>query len=250
MKNWKLNIALLVGFYLIFMIANVPAAMVVGQLTLPGTLKVAPVTGTLWSGQTSAVQYQQEYFTNVKWQLNPLGLLLGNLSGSINFGKASDGQSVSGSGNVTTNFAMDVYSASDFTLRYPAADLIKKAGWNLPTKVGGKIELKLNDFVSAKPYCEVLEGTVVWRNATIQGFKGEIKLGKLDAELSCKKGEVIAKVTKKNPLGLQVTSVIGANNKFGVEGFVKPNGDMPDEVHQAMKFLGNPDKQGRFPLKF
>lgn len=250
MKNWKLNIGLLVGFYAIFMLANVPAAMVLEKLTLPADVKVSTARGTLWSGQLDAMQIKKDLLTNVSWELSPLGLLIGNLSASVKFGKVRDAKSISGVGDISTNFAMDQFSASDFTLRYPAADLISRVGWNLPTKIGGKIELKLNDFASADPYCEALDGTVIWRKASLQGFKGEIALGKLDAELSCKDGEVVAKVTKKNPLGLQVTAVMGAKNKSTVNGFVKPNGDMPDEVHQAMKFLGQPDSQGRFPLKF
>lgn len=250
MKNWKLNGSLFIGFYLIFMLANLPASMVVGHLTLPAGVKLSAANGSLWNGSMDAVQYKTDYYSQVKWQLSPLSLLFGNISADVTFGKVRDAQSISGRGDITSNFAMDEFSASNFTLRYPAADLIKKVGFNLPMEIGGKIELKLKDFASAKPYCEVLDGTMVWRKATLQGFKGEVKLGKLDAELSCKDGEVVVKVTKKNPLGLQVTSVIGAKNKFTVNGFVKPNGDMPDEVHQAMKMLGRADSQGRFPLKF
>ncbi|MFT4924726.1 MAG: general secretion pathway protein N [Phenylobacterium sp.] len=250
MKNWKLNIGILIAFYLLFLLSNIPAAMVLNKLTMPAGVKLSPASGSLWSGNMALVQYKNDQFTNVNWQLSPLSLLVGSLSANVSFGKIRDANSISGTGDVSTNFSMDAFSASDFTLRYPAADLVNKIGWQLPTKVGGKVAVKLNDFTSAKPYCEVLDGTVVWNQATLQGFKGEIKLGKLDAELSCKDGAVVIKVTKKNPLGLQVTSILAANNKFSVDGFVQPNGEMPDEVHQAMKFLGQPDKQGRFTLKF
>lgn len=250
MKNWKLNVALVVGFYLVFMAAKIPAALIAEHLTLPPELKISGVSGSVWQGRAAMVQYKNDRFSDVDWQLSPWSLLIGNLSATVKFGRARDANGISGTGDISSNFAMDQFSVSDFTLRYPAAALIKKAGLDVPLPMGGKIELKLNDFVSAKPYCEVLDGTLVWRKASLQGLKGEVKLGQLEGDLSCKGGEVVIKVSKKNPLGLQVTSVIGAKNKFTVNGFIKPNGDMPNEVHQAMKFLGRADSQGRFPLKF
>lgn len=250
MKNWKLNITLLVVFYLIFLLVNVPAALVVDKLTLPKDIKLGQVSGSLWNGQVAAVRYKTDVIDNATWQLSPLSLLTGSVSAYVKFGKVRDAESISGVGDISTNFAFDKFSADDFTLRYPANQLVQKMRLGLPMQVSGKVNLKLNEYVSAKPYCEALNGTVSWTKATVKGLQGNIDLGKLDGELACKDGAVELKVTKANPLGLQMTSLLGANNKFTVNGFVKPNGDMPTEVHNAVQLLGRADSQGRFPLNF
>jgi general secretion pathway protein N len=250
MKNWKLNITIFVVAYLVFMAVNLPASMIVSKVTLPQGVKLGEVTGSMWSGEISAVQIKNDVLTDVKWQLSPLSLLTGSLSSEVTFGRSKDSSSISGQGGISTNFPMDSFSASDFTLRYPAADFIKKMNLNLPTQIGGRLILTLDNFDQGKPYCTALTGTLAWSKATMQGMGGLIKLGKLDAELGCKAGNVLMKVTKKNPLGLQVTSTLAANRKFTVKGFVKPNGDMPTEVHNAMQFLGKADSKGRFAVNF
>lgn len=246
----KKSIILVIVAYLFFVLASMPAATVVGMVTLPQGVQLGQVSGSVWNGKASAVQVKNDVLTNVSWQLSPLSMLLGSLSSTVQFGSARNAQSISGTGDIATNFAFDHFSANDFTLRYPAADFVQKMKLNIPTQVGGRIILNLADFDQGKPYCETLDGKLIWQKASMQGMSGQISLGKLDADLGCKKGEVELKVTKKNPLGLQLTSLIGANNKFTAKGFVKPNGDMPDEVHNAVKFLGSADSKGRFPINF
>lgn len=249
MKNLKLNITIFVVAYLFFMLASLPASLVLGKVTLPNGVKLGEVSGSLWQGQLSAVQYKQDVFTDVKWELSLLSLFTGRIGADVTFGKVRQTSTVSGKGFVSSNFAMNHFSASDFTLRYPADQLMDKINLGLPAEVSGRIILTLNEFDQGKPYCEQLTGTVQWLKASLS-MGQSVKLGTLDGELACKKGEVELKVTKPNPLGLQVTSLIGANNKFSVKGFVKPNGDMPTEVHNAVRMLGQADSQGRFPLNF
>jgi general secretion pathway protein N len=250
MKNWKLYITLFVVAYLGFMIANLPAAMVLSNITLSPTIKMGDVSGTVWNGNVTAVQVKQDVITDVHWELSPLSLLMGRLSADVKFGRSRDKTSISGNGDIATNFAMDQVSAEDFTLRYPAKALMQRLNMALPVEIDGSIEVKLAEFEQGKPYCEALQGAVLWSKASIEGMNGNIKLGQLDGELACQNGEVELKITKKNPLGLQITSLLGANNKFSVKGFVKPNGDMPTEVHNAMRFLGQADSKGRFPVSF
>jgi general secretion pathway protein N len=247
MKNWKLNITLFVVAYVVFMLAMVPASMVVGSVTLPPTVKLGEVSGSIWNGNISAVQLKNDVINDVNWQLSPLRLLTGSLSGNVKFGNSRKVAMISGAGDVSTNFSFDHFSASDFTLNYPAAELVDRLGLPIPADIGGRVVLKLNDYDQGKPYCETLDGTMVWSKATVK-FGKEFSIGKIDAELGCTKGEVELKITKKNPLGLQITSLIGAKNKFTAKGFVKPNGDMPTEVHNMMKLLDQPDSQGRFPV--
>lgn len=249
MKHLKLNITIFIVAYIVFMLASLPAATVLGMVTLPPGVKLGEVNGTVWQGQSTAVQYKNDVFTNVKWDLSPLSLLTGSIAADVSFGKARDTGSISGKGFVSSNFAMDDFAAEDFTLRMPAADLVNRMRMNLPATVSGRVILKLKEFDQGKPYCEQLDGNVQWLKAGLN-MGNSITLGTLDGDLACQNGELELKVTKANPLGLQVTSLIGANNKFTVKGFVKPDGTMPTEVHNAVKFLGQADSQGRYAINF
>ncbi len=249
MKNLKLNIAVFFIAYFVFMLVKLPAATALSMVSLPAGVQLGEASGTLWQGQLSAVQYRNDVFTNVKWQLKPLSLLGGNLAADVSFGKSRDSNDISGSGFVRSNFAMDDYSAENLTLRLPAAEVMQRMRMNLPATVSGRVILNVAEYDKGTPYCEVLSGKVKWLKASVN-MGADIPLGTLEADLACQKGEVELKVTKENPLGLQMTSLIGANNKFSVDGFVKPDGTMPTQVHNAVRVLGQADSQGRYPLKF
>ncbi|MDX1392558.1 MAG: type II secretion system protein N, partial [Rheinheimera sp.] len=60
---------------------------------------------------------------------------------------------------------------------------------------------------------------------------------------------VVLTTDNNNVLGLDVTAVINAG-QLQVNGTVKPDATMPKEVHQAMQFLGRPDAQGRYTIRF
>lgn len=249
MKHLKLHISIFIVAYLVFMLAGLPASMVLGMVKLPPGTKLGEVSGTAWQGQVTAVQYKQDVFTDVKWDLSPLSLLTGRIGADVKFGKMRDQGGLSGEGFVSSNFAMDNFSAQDFTLRMPASDLVGRMQMNLPAQLSGRIILKLKDYDQGKPYCEQLTGDVKWLKAQLN-MGSNVSLGSLEGDLACKQGEVELKISKANPLGLQVTSLIGDNNKFTVKGFVKPDGTMPNEVHQAVKMFGQADSQGRYPIEF
>jgi general secretion pathway protein N len=47
---------------------------------------------------------------------------------------------------------------------------------------------------------------------------------------------------------LQADVHLADNFQFKVAGNVKPDASLPKEVHDAVKFLGRPDAQGRYPV--
>ena len=68
--------------------------------------------------------------------------------------------------------------------------------------------------------------------------------------LSCKSGDIAILVDPDNTLGLEADATLKANFDFKVAGYVKPDASLPKDVHDAVKFLGRPDTQGRYPLNF
>jgi len=250
MKNWKLNSAVFIAAYLVFLLVNVPAATLVGMVTLPNNVKLGEVSGTLWSGKVSAIKYNNDLVESVKWSLSPLPLLVGSLSADVTFGKASKRQMISGNGGIQTGFSFTEVSLSDFTLRMPASQVADKMKLPLPVGLGGQMVLNLAEYQPGKPYCEALEGKVNWRKAVLDLGSEQASIGNIEGILGCDKGGMEIKISKKNPLGLQVTAVAGANNKFTAKGFIKPDGTMSDNVHSMVSATLKADGKGRFPFSF
>jgi Bacterial type II secretion system protein N. len=85
----------------------------------------------------------------------------------------------------------------------------------------------------------------------VVALEENIKLGKFAAEISCNEDNLLAKVLPKNHLGLSFDGVLAlATQKISGKGYLKPGAKFPSQLRSALSFLGRPDNQGRYPLKF
>jgi hypothetical protein len=85
--------------YLGFLLAQLPASLVVRHLPLPPNLvRLEGVSGTLWSGQAARVQYASESLTQLRWDLDGWSLLRLAPEVSVRFGERSglNGQGILG----------------------------------------------------------------------------------------------------------------------------------------------------------
>lgn len=71
------------SLYLIFLIINLPASFGISAVDLPNNIKISSVSGTIWSGKADRFNYSSIDLGSVSWELNPLNLLLGELSVDI-----------------------------------------------------------------------------------------------------------------------------------------------------------------------
>ena len=71
MKQKVLIAVLFLTVYLMFLLARLPATLVVRHLPLPPNLvQLEGVSGTLWSGQIARLQYASESLTQLRWELD------------------------------------------------------------------------------------------------------------------------------------------------------------------------------------
>ena len=84
--------------YLGFLLAQLPASLVVRHLPLPPIWCGWRVSGTLWSGQAARVQYASESLTQLRWDLDGWSLLRLAPEVSVRFGERSglNGQGILG----------------------------------------------------------------------------------------------------------------------------------------------------------
>lgn len=238
---------LALAVYLVFILAYLPAAQVLARLPLPTKLQFWGVSGTLWHGHAQQVSYQGLSMDNLSWQLNPLGLLVGQARVRVTAGNSRDPQQLSLDGQVSAHTSG--FSSDGLTLYLPADLVMAQLPLPLPVDAGGRFKVAL-DTLEYGPNCQQLQGKGQWLNAQVSGSQGAIALGNFDADLRCENGSVVLTIKEPNRFGLSADARIAANFKINVSGKFKPDPSLPAEVHNAAKLFGKPDSQGYYQIRF
>ncbi|RVU39882.1 type II secretion system protein N [Rheinheimera riviphila] len=232
--------------YLVFAVTLAPASLWLKLLPLPADVKLGAVTGTLWSGQIAGVQRAPLYFPQLSWQLQLAPLWRGKIGLTVNGGELRDTElpylqlaAELGLGSVTVRQS---------TVRLPIAGIMPQLQLPMPVDATGALVLNIQQFALGQPYCSALAGNASWQQAKFKAPNGWIDLNAIHSTLNCEEGNISLQTSADNPLGLLVKAEVLAGS-YRINGSLKPEASMPKEVHQAMQFVGQPDGEGRFPLK-
>ncbi|MEI5640340.1 MULTISPECIES: type II secretion system protein N [unclassified Pseudoalteromonas] len=248
-RTLSLVIIFLIAF-IIFSAFTMPAAVILqlfkGQL--PANLQLGAVNGTVWQGQVSGVRFNNIQLNQVEWQLQPASLLGGNLAGRVKFGNARDSNEISGNARFSSNLFSQSLRVSNASLRFSVEQAMEQVTLPLPVDAKGRVIVNVDNYQLGQPYCEDLQGEISSPNIDVKGMNGWFSIGDLSGQLDCKSGDIAVVVDPENRLGLQADATLAANFQFRVAGNIKPEASLPKEVHDAVKFLGRPDSDGRYPV--
>ncbi len=239
---WTLGITA----YLLFTLLLTPASVWLKLVTLPAQVQLGAVTGTVWAGQVTGVQAGPFYLPQLSWQLQPSLLWRGKLGLKLQGGNLRDATFPYLS--LQAELGLGQLALTNSNLRIPVAPVMSQLQLPMPVDASGAIVLNLKDFALGQPYCTALAGTASWQQAKFKAPTGWIDLQAIDAVLSCDSGNISLQTKTDNPLGLLVKADV-LQGSYQIAGTLKPAASMPKEVHQAMQFVGQPDAEGRFPLK-
>ncbi len=250
MKSRVLWIVVGLLAFVIFLLANLPATQVIGRTTLPDNLAMSGVSGTIWNGRAQTVVANGLPVDNLEWDVNPWSLLTGTLSMKVKAGDLRDATSIAFKGPLSIDlFSFEHVEAEDFLLYLPVDRVLAEVQLPLPVNAGGRFRVQL-DALSFGPGCETLNGTGDWLNATVAGTQGPIDFGSYSAQLRCEGESIGVRVEEPNMLGLTMDAVLQPDfSGMTVNGRVKPDDSLPDEVHQAALFFGQPDADGYIPIR-
>jgi general secretion pathway protein N len=244
---WKFSLLAVIA-YALFMVNLLPAAWLVKWAGLPPAVVIGQVQGTLWQGSATVVQYQGLQFQQVDWRFNGWSLLrlapefqltAGNVAAHHQpYATAGLGYSFSG---------IEVKQA---LLRLPVSQLLPLIELPLPVAASGELLVEIQDYQQGQPWCSRLTGSASWLDARLQPPTGTwLELNSIIADLRCEQGSPVLITDGNNSLGLAVTAAVD-NNRLTVNGTLKPEASLPQEVHQAMQFVGRPDAEGRYTIRF
>ena len=236
--------------FIVFAIAYMPASHVLGRVTLPKNVTISDVSGTLFNGKAQTVVVNGLPINNVKWQLNALHLLIGQINLDVKAGNIRDKNDIAFEGPISTGvFNQNTVSTTDFTLYLPVDRVIAQVRLPLPVNAGGRFKVKLDEMTFG-PTCQSLSGTGDWLNATVAGTQGPIDFGTYSASLRCEGEDIGITVSEPNLLSLSIDAVVAPSMKnVKVSGKFKPDESLPEEVHQASRLFGAPDNQGYIAIR-
>ena len=234
--------------YLLFSLLLTPASWWLKLASPPPQLQFGQISGTLWRGDVTLLRFDQLELTALNWQLDGWALLTGKLQFALQSGSAKTPAQPFVQAQVS--YGLGGASVNDALVKMPVGQVLPMLNLPLPVDASGELILDITQFQQGQPWCQSLQGQASWQDARLQTPAGNwIALQNLFGQLSCTDGSVVLTTDNNNVLGLDVTAVINAG-QLQVNGTVKPDATMPKEVHQAMQFLGRPDAQGRYTIRF
>ena len=233
--------------YVIFMAVLTPAAVWLKFLPIPPQVQLGKVQGTLWQGQMDVLSRPPLYLTNVSWQLGFSSLWRGQLGVAVQAGDVKDDSQPYL--NLTGHIGPASYALQQATVRWPVAGIMTNMQLPMPVDASGAMVLNVKNFSKGEPYCAALDGSASWQQARLKSPIGWLDLRQIDATLSCEQGNLRLVTRPDNPLALAVTADVMAG-RYQLSGTLKPDASMPKEVHEAMRFVSQPDAKGRYNIQF
>lgn len=240
-------VALGVVAYLVFMLVLTPASVWLRLAPIPADIQIGKVQGSLWQGHLDALSRPPVYLTNVRWELELANLWRGRLGIQLQAGDIKDDKLpyLQLQGSVRPGS----YALQQATVRWPVAAVMHNLQLPMPVDASGAIVLNIRQFETGQPYCASLDGNASWQQARFKSPIGWLDLRQIDAKLSCEQGNLRLVTQPDNPLALAVTADVMAG-RYQLSGTLKPEASMPKEVHEAMRFVSQPDAQGRYTIQF
>lgn len=251
MKKWYAFTAIFLCSYTTFLVATMPLALLINNLQLPKNVSVGHVSGSIWDGQIKQIVVSNNKIENIETNVSFWSLLLFSLKIDATFG----GTMLEGpEGNFTLTASSGKLLLNDVELFLSASDISSQLKFPIPVNAQGSVELTLSELAlntSDSLVCEQAKGQVTWLRSGVVALDQNIKIGTLKADVGCDKGDLTAKISPKNNLGLSLTARLALpSKKPSGQGYLKPGAKFPTGLTNALSFLGKPDGQGRYRLKF
>ncbi|MFV0574783.1 MAG: type II secretion system protein N [Vibrio sp.] len=249
MKGLKWYSLIFSVFLLASLIANIPAAWVYSLFPAQRGVAVSGIEGTVWNGSVQQLKVDQEFFGRIQWSLEPSQLLLAKLQYQVRFGQGSsvelDGKGVVGAG-ITGLYAKNVLASIPMP---QVARFIPMQG--APIDLQGQLELSLTEFDYGQPWCEEAKGSLAWTNGEIITPMGNLSPSPVIADIKCQSQKIDIKGKQNNS---QVSSEFSVNlneqSQYKLASWFKPGADFPSSMMEQLKWLGDPDSQGRYLFNF
>jgi general secretion pathway protein N len=253
MKNKFVIIVIFLITYVGFLIATLPATLLLSQFlptSINKNIHVSGVTGSIWNTKIEQVNIEEISIQKVKVKFNFWSLFILTPKLYISFG---DSFIAGPEGEFTLVLSSEKAKINDLNVYLKANEIAQQLTLPLPMSAQGDVELTLQHVeidLTKNNQCIVAKGTANWLKAGVVALEQNIKLGNFKADIGCENGALALILSPKNDLGLTFNAYVRKDGNISGNGFLKPAAKFPQVLNDALPFLGKKDSQGRYRLSF
>lgn len=230
----------LLSAYLVFLIATVPAPLVLNKLGVRlAPLTVYDVSGSLWSGHTGTVNYAALRIMNLDWSLHPLALLLGRLE----TGWSLDDPALRGNGALGrtlggTQYLSNVQATAELQA-LQSSGLLK-----ILLPVNGQVQFALDTLRYSDGKLSAAEGSIDIKN--IATTVPALALGDFHIKLETQQAGIKATLSDvKGALRAQGVAMIKPDGSYQFTGNFSARDPSQASLQQYLSLMGRMGPDGR-----
>ena len=233
-----------VASYLLFLIANIPAATALGwagKEQLP--FQAYGVNGTVWRGSADTVLAQNQRLDDITWNIHPLSLLVARLNADVQariFGETALSE-------VSVNLLTSSVEAENLRLQLPAKTLQKQL--KLPMgELDGDFNMRIDTLLwEPQVLLPAIEGVVNWRDARFT-LAIPVELGQVNLELTNGEDGKLNGIVNNDGGKVRISGTIEINEQglYQLQATLKPNADAPPQIAETLKMFARSNRNGEF----
>jgi len=243
MRRTRLLIAAGVAAFLVFLVAFLPASMLLRFV--PPDISLSGVSGTLWRGAAASIAIKGTPLGRLRWTSRPWRLLLLQAQYRVQLEPAD------GAVDMIVTLGRDGrLDVSRMTGHFPVAavyGLIAPPGWT------GTVELDVDEVALESGFPVAAEGVVRVRDLTSTTGPREVNLGSF--ELLLGEGAVGTESISgrlrdldDGPMKVRATIELDRNRRYLMSGEVAAGPEAGPAILRTLSFLGPADSLGRRPF--
>jgi hypothetical protein len=230
----------LVGGYLIFLIATVPAPLVTNKLGAHlAPLAAYDVSGSLWSGHAGAFNYAALRVANVDWSLHPLALLLGRLEAGWKLHDAAlEGSGAWGRTLGGSHYLSKLKASADLQALQNGGLL------RIPLPVNGRARFDIKNLRYSDGKLSAADGSIDVNNVVT--LVPALTLGDFHLQLETQQAGVKATLSDRGgPLRAQGIAMINPDGSYQFTGNFSARDPNQANLQQYLRMMGPMGADGR-----
>ena len=233
-----------------FFVAGMPAS-VVWQLAekrhlIPQNIDVSGVEGTLWEGSARRITINDVQLPKTSWALSGDSLFEQKLLVDVKTGHARSGLW----GKGLLSWDGEQLMVSDVRVRASEENIQEWVRLPFPVTVDGRLSVNIPGMTLMQGRCVALDGNGTLHQAEVQTSFGEVDLGLVSFDLSCKSNRINI-VASQNSEELKVSAkvIVDMNGRYTVSGNLLPQDELAEPFRKSLSLLGRANANGEYPLK-
>ena len=239
-------IFLFIVFYLLSLLSTLPADKLARFIPADTGISLAAVSGSLWQGQAGQLNYKKQFqLQHIDWEIDWFALARLQLKVHIAFNNGVN--ALSGKGALI--FAFSGIALENFILDSSAAELLAYIDLPVPLQLEGDLSLIIKEAAQGDPYCRVLDGYLLWKDAAINSEMGSVDLNSARIDLSCDQGQLVGDLQQSSEELTTTANVrLKEQRAYQLRGLLKAGEQLDPAIKDALSWIGRKNQSGETVL--